>query len=635
MKEDYKAAKKLGEKAVREAVRNGQSPYLPVLDSLEEVKSGLAQRHLGLMELPMSRIKGNKEAGRNSAFANNFMPLFEENTEFAAKWSALYDSYAKEGIRDAIKVYEYMNQYYVQEGNKRVSVSKYGKTEYILADVTRIIPEKSDSKEVIAYYEYLDFYKCTKNFLIVFSEPGEYPKLAELLGQDLEHKWPEDLCLDLKSAYFRFSKSFKTVVKDADEFLVSDAFLLYISIFPMKTLSYDSNDQITKNIKLAQDELLSSAKVEDVAFLTDAPEEADKPSGIMGMFNRTKKYTPQAPLKVGFIYDADVDNSRWIDSHEAGRLYIDEMTDDNVLTCSYYSQNEGGVDKAIDKAVADKCEIVFAVSPNMLPDILKAAVHNPDVKFLNCSVGNTYSSLRCYHGKLYEASFLMGILAADTLLKESNSSDVRRIGYIARKEGIMSVINLNAFAIGVSLIDPDCRISLKYVDSNTASEYRDEFIAEGIRMYADFDYSITGDREGMARPGVYKIGEIKDIYIGAPYFNWGKYYVKIVQSVISGTWNVSEMIDRRTAANYWFGLSTGVVDIRVPGISYQTKKMLTFFRNAIVGGDMNPFSGEIRTKDGEVFSGGNAKDPSKPDEGKILAIKWLNENIDGELPEEE
>ena len=63
--------------------------------------------------------------------------------------------------------------------------------------------------------------------------------------------------------------------------------------------------------------------------------------------------------------------------------------------------------------------------------------------------------------------------------------------------------------------------------------------------------------------------------------------------------------------------------------------MLTFFRNAIVGGDMNPFSGEIRTKDGDVFSGGNVKDPSKLDESKILAIKWLNENIDGELPEEE
>ena len=84
MKEDYKAAKKLGEKAVREAVRNGASPYLPVLDSIEEVKNAAGQRHLGLLDLPISRIKGNKEAGRNSAFANNFMPLLGEDTELAS-----------------------------------------------------------------------------------------------------------------------------------------------------------------------------------------------------------------------------------------------------------------------------------------------------------------------------------------------------------------------------------------------------------------------------------------------------------------------------------------------------------------------------------------------------------------------
>ena len=251
MRDDYRLAKKLGERAVREAVKSGTSPYLPVLDSLEEIKYAVSQKKLGLMELPISRIKGNKEAGRNSAFANNFMPLFAEDSEFAMKWSNLYDSYKTEGIRDAIKVYEYMNQYYVQEGNKRVSVSTYGGTEYILADVTRIIPPKSDSKEVRVYYEYMDFYRVTKIFLIVFSEPGAYKKLAEFLGQDLENKWPEDLCRDLKSAFYRFSKCLKAELKLNDEYMISNAFLMYLSIFPLKTLFDATNEQISKNIRLA------------------------------------------------------------------------------------------------------------------------------------------------------------------------------------------------------------------------------------------------------------------------------------------------------------------------------------------------------------------------------------------------
>ena len=230
MREDYKAAKKLGDEAVREANKKGISPYLPVLDTMEAVKDNVGQTRLGLMELPIERIKGNKEEARNNAFANNFMPLFEDGTEFAVKWSSLYDSYQQEGIRDAIKVYEFMNNYYVQEGNKRVSVSRYGGTEFILADVTRIIPRNNGTKEVKVYYEYMDFYRVTKNFLIVFSEPGAYKKLADMLEQDLENEWPESLCLDLKSAFFRFSKNLKKEMNTTNEYHISDAFLFYISI---------------------------------------------------------------------------------------------------------------------------------------------------------------------------------------------------------------------------------------------------------------------------------------------------------------------------------------------------------------------------------------------------------------------
>lgn len=623
MKEDYKAAKKLGEKAVREAVRNGASPYLPVLDSIEEVKNAAGQRHLGLLDLPISRIKGNKEAGRNSAFANNFMPLLGEDTEFGIKWSNLYDSFKQEGIRDAIKVYEYMNQYYVQEGNKRVSVTKFGKVDFILADVTRIIPQKNDSDEVKAYYEYLDFYKCTKNFLIVFSVPGEYKKLAELLDQNLEEKWPEDLCLDLKSAFFKFSRCMKTELKIEDEFVVSDAFLMYISIFSFKTLCHDSNDQIIKNIRLARDELMTS---NDNVYLTEAPEATEeKQTGIMSMFSRAKKYTDASPLKVGFIYDAGIEDSRWIDSHEAGRLYVEEMTHGNVVTKEYYANNVGGVRAALDMAIDAKNEIIFAVSPDMVSDVLKVAVHHPDIKFLTCSRAQNYSSLRCYQGKLYEASFLMGVLSANLLLTEGNGS--RKIGYVFRNSYDMSVIDLNAFAIGVSVIDPECRISLKCPEDGS-SDYRKEWEEEGVTLFADFEYSTGTGTDN--RPGVYWIKDGKDVYIGAPYFNWGKYYVKIVQSVLAGTWNINELIDRRTAANYWYGLSTGVVDVRAPKIPYQTQKLLSFFKDSLINGNYDPFDGEIRAQGGKVIQKGDVTEVS---EGEILKIRWLNENIDGELPD--
>lgn len=630
----YKEAKKLGDEAVRAAIKNGISPYLPVLDNIEEIKHSAGEVHVGLMELPISRITGNKELGRNNAFANNFMPIFDEASEFATKWTRLYDSYLEEGIRDAIKCYEYMNRYYVQEGNKRVSVSKFGGSAFILADVIRILPAKNDTKEVKVYYEYLDFLNVTHNYYIIMTEPGSYIKLASILGADLKNEWPEQLCMDMKSAFFSFVKHYKAYFKLTSDLTYGDAFLIYLSIFPMKTLSEDTDEQIIKNIKLVRNELLAGTNVDDIAFLDSTPAD-DRRIGFIDKLSVNRLFTSFSPLRVGFIYDTDAEKSRWIGSHELGRFYVDKVTGDGVVTKSYIAE-DCGTAQAIEKAIEDRNKIIFTVSAGMMQDTLKTAVFHPEIKFLNCSVGLSHPSVRCYHGKLYEAAFLMGVLAADTLLLDSRSQGERRIGYIARSTDNMAAADLNAFAIGVSVIDPECRILLKYLGDESEEDVRREWINSGVTMYADFGYTNTlGITE---TPGVYRIENGKDVFIGVPYFNWGKYYVQIVHSVLTGTWDMNEVITMHTAANYWFGLSTGVVDIRTSDIPYQTKKLLSFFKNSIINGVFDPFTGELRSQestvqqDAEVRTSHISDQLEKMNAGKIAVMDWLNENIDGDLP---
>ncbi len=628
---DYKAAKKLGDDAVRAALKNGMSPYIPSLDSNETAKRNVGEVHIGLVELPLARISGTKEESRNNAFARNFMPLLDESSEFGRKWSALYDSYVKEGIRDAIKVYEYMHKFYVLEGNKRVSVSKYGGSEFILADVIRIIPRKSDSKEVKAYYEYLDFYRLTKNLHIIISEPGGYEKLASLLGQDLINEWPEQLVTDLKSAFFIFRKKCMSVLNVSPEFTMGDAFLIYISIFPMKTLFTDPDEQIVQNIQSARKELLTDSSVENILFLDSAPADGERPSGLMALLSGKKVYSAIFPLRVGFIYDSQIDESRWTDSHETGRIYLDEMTGSDVVTASYISEHrKESIAHTIETAVKEKNEVIFTISPFMMSETIKAAIRYPDVKFLNCSIGDPSSSVRSYHGRFYEASFLMGILAADILLRECPGSN-RRIGYLARNFGNMSMANLNAFAIGVSLIDPECTVSLKYCGTSGNYDYKNEWEQEGVRIFADFDYSAVAN--GADRPGVYMRTGTGDRFIGTPYYNWGRYYVQIINAVLYGTWNLKQTAGASTAANYWFGLSTGVVDIRVGELPYQTRKMLAFFKDAVVNGTMNPFSGELHSQSGVIQDqlGRNTHNVSlvfdSMPSGRIAAMDWMNENI--------
>jgi basic membrane protein A len=110
------------------------------------------------------------------------MPLLPERSEFGAKWTSLYKYQVEEGIQEPVVAYEFMNQFYVQEGNKRVSVMKYLGAYSIPGSVTRLIPKRTDDKENRLYYEFLDFYRISSNCDVWFSKEGSYKKLLELMG---------------------------------------------------------------------------------------------------------------------------------------------------------------------------------------------------------------------------------------------------------------------------------------------------------------------------------------------------------------------------------------------------------------------------------------------------------------------
>ncbi len=121
---DYEGALRLGQKEYRARVSRGMYPYLQELDEVLRFTETQGEEDLGLVSIPIGHIVGTRTEGRRNSFASNFMPLLGAGSEFAAKWSALSDAHLAEGIQEPILAYEYLNRFYVQEGNKRVSVMK-------------------------------------------------------------------------------------------------------------------------------------------------------------------------------------------------------------------------------------------------------------------------------------------------------------------------------------------------------------------------------------------------------------------------------------------------------------------------------------------------------------------------------
>ena len=198
-KEDYSKAFKLGKKDYQARMLRGVKPTLLVLDDILPEKGSYSESQLGLTQIPIDQIAGTKTFARSSSFAGNFMPILRESTEFAVKWAELSSSHLNEGIRDPVKAYEYMNQFYIEEGNKRVSVMKYFGAVSILGYVTRIIPKRAEDRENKIYYEFMDFYQLAPINYIWFSKEGSFAKLQKAVGKEPGEVWSEEELLRFSS----------------------------------------------------------------------------------------------------------------------------------------------------------------------------------------------------------------------------------------------------------------------------------------------------------------------------------------------------------------------------------------------------------------------------------------------------
>ena len=188
---DYSEAHKLAVREYRRAMSAGESPYPACLDEQLSPPMLAEGKRIGREQIPLALVVGTKTEGRNHAFARNFMPLLGIDSEFATKWRSLCQSHLEEGIRQPIKVYEYRNRFYVEEGNKRVSILKYFDADSIEADVIQIPSRQTgaddpDAEAARSYDAFLRFFSNSRMRTVEFSEPESYRRLQQMVKHTAE-----------------------------------------------------------------------------------------------------------------------------------------------------------------------------------------------------------------------------------------------------------------------------------------------------------------------------------------------------------------------------------------------------------------------------------------------------------------
>ncbi len=613
----YKEALKLGQKEVRSRTAKEKNPYLPVLDEIVPPEKALTGIHLGVVQIPVWFIVGTKTGGRVSAFAANFMPVLDEGTEFADKWEALYRSHISEGIRDPIKVFEYLNRYYVQEGNKRVSVLKFCGAYSVTAEVIRVLPERTNDEKIQLYYEFLEFNRYSKINFIEFTKRGSYQKLMRMMGKSYGEWWTIEEQRRFSSAYYFFEKAYKENGGDKLKITIGDAMLNYIKIYGYPELQNAGDAEISMNLKKMWEDIALIEKNESIELKAAPPEEKEIKPSVLSMILPIAK---PAKLKAAFVYDVPPDKSGWVSDHERGRQYAQTVLGDQAATSVYIVEDEHKQYELLEKAVADGNKILFTTSPRMLQASLRAAINYPDIVVMNCSLNISHRYLRTYYTRMYEVKFILGVLAGS--LTQSG-----RLGYVCDYPIYGQIAGINAFALGAQMANPRTKVYLEWSSVKGAGEAALALSRRHIHLISSQDTArFTEDTRQSF--GLSHISHDKTDLLAVPVWKWGVYYEKMMRGVLDKTIK-SEYVNTARALNYYWGMSAGVVDIEyAPALPPSSRRYADFFRSSLISGAGKPFLTPFVTQNGDVI-GSRQHELSLE---QIIRMDYLAENVIGSIP---
>ncbi len=615
--EEFSTALRQGQKEYKELVAAGKNPNPLVLDEILPENCTDTVVDIGLVDIPTERIIGIKSAGRVSAFTPSFRPLLDQHSEFGTKWINLCAAHLGDtGITDPILCYEYLGNFYVQEGNKRVSVLRYFDSPRIPGNVKRVLPAQSEEPRIKAYYEFLDFYKVSKLYIIQFRRPGDYGKLLTYLGKKSTDVWTEEERRTFNSYFHYFLDAFQASNTKLEDILPEEALLLWLKLYPYQDLGKLTSAELKKSVAALWEDMVSTSKKEEaVKVQTKVGEEESKGNLVSRIISVLDQ------LEVAFVHQMSPASSAWVMGHDEGRQHIEKVFGDKILVRSYYDANSPeAAEAAIEQAVADGAQVVFTTAPPLSRATLKAAVKYPKVRFLNCSVDQPYSSIRTYYGRMYEAKFITGAVAGAMAAGD-------RIGYIASYPIFGVPASINAFALGALMTNPRAQIELRW--SCLPGTPQADFFADGIRVVSNRNAPTQAKMYlDFCNYGTYLMDDRGDLVpLSAPIWLWGNFYETTIRAILSG--GMKREKGDATALNYWLGMDSGVIGVNLSDkLPEGVRQMARLLEKALIKGGIDPFGRKIVAQDGTVKNDGSKT--FTPEE--LLHMDWLCDNVVGAIP---
>ena len=613
--QQYEAALKVGQKYYHDAIRRSLYPYPLALDEIIDERTIAGRAELGIVNIPSDLIIGTKSAGRIAALAGNFMPILPENSEFASKWISLCEAHlSDEGIRDPIQCYEYLGKFYILEGNKRASVLMSFGAPTVPGHVTRLIPEYSEDRDIQLYYEFMRFYAVAGVYGVTFRHGGDYLKLLAALGTGEDHIWTDRERKSFSAGFTHFQDAFEKLRTDGMKVTPAEALLAWLEVFSFSEIKDLTVPDLSKKLETIWPDILALEKKPALEVISQ-PE--DKEQGVL---SRLLSFTHPDHVNAAFIYALPPETSIWSQAHDQGKKYL-EQTLGSKVTAAVYQAYDKNYDAAMEQAVADGAQVIFATTPTMIDACRRVASEHKNIKVLNCALSRPYTGVRMYYSRIYECKFITGAIAGAM-------TDNDLVGYISNYPIIGDPANINAFALGMRLTNPRAKIALRWtcLPGDPLRELREA----GASVISNRDATDSKNPHRPLEWGTYKLSsDGTAMPLAVPCWDWGRFYEQVVRSILNGSWAA---LNGERSVNYWWGLNSGVVSIQLsellpPGV-YSLANMLI---RGIASGLIHPFQTKITDQNGILRNDGS-EDLSS---AALMDMNWLCDNVEGRIPDYE
>lgn len=325
----------------------------------------------------------------------------------------------------------------------------------------------------------------------------------------------------------------------------------------------------------------------------------------------------EPPIKVGFIYNDTVEDSTLTLLFENARLEAEKLL--GVETCYLENVLVSDFTQAVETLKDEGCTVIVSASAKFANILETVAPKNTSVKFVSFGGKNNYSNVSVFEGKLYQASYVTGLVGAFNSTKNV-------LGIVADSNCYSVYPVLNGYILGAKeLTGANTDVRLAWASSHDEEEAKqavDFLVEQGadvIFVYQDSDHAIKYcEKLGIKTIGfAYNMAELApNTQLTGIYYYFNTFIVEQIRMAQFHSFNGKRNTD---------GLGMGAVRMNETSANALegTAKITQKVYDLMIEGDIPIFAGEIINNHGDVV----IEKGVKLTDTQIPAINWLEKSV--------